>query len=240
MLSSGAAPLTRELVEATYDRIKVGVRQGYGLSETSPAAHIQQWHEWRTSIGSVGRLLPNLESKYMTLSENGSTPSEVAEGEVGELYLRGPNIFLGYHNNPTATAECLSPDGWFRTGDVGFQDRVGNFYVTDRAKELIKYNGFQVAPAELEGILIGQDWVEDAGVVGFQSKDMHTELPLAFVVATAACKACKACKQSEDEKPDRLLDGWMRESHTTNAFALVSISLLPYRRIRVARSCADC
>jgi acyl-CoA synthetase (AMP-forming)/AMP-acid ligase II len=138
----------------------------------------------------------------MTLSENGSTSSEVAEGEVGELYLRGPNIFLGYHNNPTATAECLSPDGWFRTGDVGFQDRVGNFYVTDRAKELTKYNGFQVAPAELEGILIGHDWVEDAGVVGFQSKDMHTELPLAFVVATAACKACK---QSEDEKARQIV-----------------------------------
>lgn len=93
----------------------------------------------------------------MTLSDSDSTLSEVPEGEVGELYVLGPNIFLGYHNNPIATAECLSPDGWFRTGDVGFQDHEGNFYITDRVKGLIKYNGFQVAPAELEGMLLGMN-----------------------------------------------------------------------------------
>ncbi|GLI81741.1 hypothetical protein PoHVEF18_010130 [Penicillium ochrochloron] len=205
LLNSGAAPLTRELVEATHARIGVGVKQGYGLSETSPGTHTQPWHEWNISIGSVGRLLPNLEAKYMTIPGDGSKPAEVAEGKAGELYLRGPNIFLGYHNKPAATAECLSADGWFRTGDVGFQDRHGNFYITDRVKELIKYKGFQVAPAELEGILLGHEWIDDVGVVGVDDKEQATELPLAFVVQSPNGKAVKL---DDAEKAARLIS-WM-------------------------------
>ena len=86
------------------------------------------------------------------MPEDGSESKEVPVGDVGELYLRGPNVFLGYHQNPAATRDCLSADGWFRTGDVGYQDSKGNFFITDRVKELIKYKGFQVAPAER------QDW----------------------------------------------------------------------------------
>ncbi len=78
----------------------------------------------------------------MIMPEDDSEPCEVSSGEVGELYLRGPNVFLGYFQNPTATQECLSVDGWFRTGDVGYQDSRGNFYITNRVKELIKYKGF--------------------------------------------------------------------------------------------------
>ncbi|RAL03398.1 acyl--CoA ligase [Aspergillus ibericus CBS 121593] len=185
MLNSGAAPLTQELVEAVYTRIKCGIKQGYGLSETSPTTHTQPWEEWRTSIGSVGKLLPNMDAKYMTMPEDASEPVEVPAGQIGELYMRGPNIFLGYHNNPSATAECLTPDGWFRTGDVGYQDPQGNFYITDRVKELIKYKGFQVAPAELEGILLDNDAIDDVAVIGLESEAHGTEVPLAYVVRSA-------------------------------------------------------
>ena len=75
---------------------------------------------------------------------------ELPQGQSGELWIKGPNVFLGYLNNTTATSEALTPDGYYKTGDVGYQDQEGNFYVTDRLKELIKYKGFQVAPAELE------------------------------------------------------------------------------------------
>ncbi|KAF9890638.1 hypothetical protein FE257_005769 [Aspergillus nanangensis] len=187
MMNSGAAPLTKELVEAVYARIGVGVKQGYGLSETSPTTHTQTWEEWRTSIGSVGKLMPNMEAKYMTSPDDGSEPQEVATGKVGELYLRGPNIFVGYHANPTATAESLSSDGWFRTGDVGYQDAHNNFYITDRVKELIKYKGFQVAPAELEGILIDHVAVDDVAVIGVERDG--TEVPLAYVVRSSKSKS---------------------------------------------------
>ncbi|PYH99613.1 acetyl-CoA synthetase-like protein [Aspergillus ellipticus CBS 707.79] len=185
MMNSGAAPLTQELVEAVYSRIRCGIKQGYGLSETSPTTHTQPWEEWRTTIGSVGKLLPNMDAKYMTMPEDGSDPTEVAPGQVGELYMRGPNVFLGYHNNPAATADCLSSDGWFRTGDVGYQDEQGNFYITDRVKELIKYKGFQVAPAELEGILVDNEAVDDVAVIGIESEAHGTEVPLAYVVRSA-------------------------------------------------------
>ncbi|QMW46617.1 hypothetical protein G4B11_010072 [Aspergillus flavus] len=107
-----------------------------------------------------------MEAKYMTTPDDGSDPREVQTGEVGELYLRGPNIFLGYHKNPSATADSISKDGWFRTGDVGYQDFKGNFFITDRVKELIEYKGFQVAPAELRGILIAMSFIEAAVQLG--------------------------------------------------------------------------
>ncbi|KAJ5783019.1 hypothetical protein N7457_004793 [Penicillium paradoxum] len=206
MMNSGAAPLTRELVEAVYARIKVGVKQGYGLSETSPTTHSQPWAEWRTSIGSVGKMVPNMEAKYMTVPEDNSEPREVAIGEVGELYLRGPNIFCGYHANPTATAESLSSDGWFRTGDVGYQDKDMNFYITDRVKELIKYKGFQVAPAELEGILIDNKAIDDVAVIGIDSEAHGTEVPVAYVVRSAKSKTSGLSDQQEAANIIKWLD----------------------------------
>lgn len=197
LMNSGAAPLTQELVDAVYARLKVGIKQGYGLSETSPTTHTQPWEEWRTSIGSVGRLLPNMEAKYMSMPEDDSEPQEVKVGEVGELSLRGPNIFLGYHNNPTATKESLTPDGWFRTGDVGYQDKNGSFYITDRVKELIKYKGFQVPPAELEGILVDNEAVDDVAVVGIESQAHGSEVPLAFVVRSEKSKSSGISAEQE-------------------------------------------
>ncbi|KAB8254525.1 hypothetical protein BDV32DRAFT_15255 [Aspergillus pseudonomiae] len=206
MMNSGAAPLTHELVEAVYARIKCGIKQGYGLSETSPTTHTQPWEEWRTSIGSVGKMLPNMEAKYMTMPEDGSEPREVSAGEVGELYMKGPNVFQGYHNNPAATAECLT-DGWFRTGDVGYQDKNGNFYITDRVKELIKYKGFQVAPAELEGILVDHEAIDDVAVIGIESEAHGTEVPLAYIVRSATSKSSGASAEQEAANIIKWLDG---------------------------------
>lgn len=138
MLNSGAAPLTKELVESMYNRIKIPVKQGYGLSETSPTTHTQPWDDWRRTIGAVGTLLPNITAKYMSPEEK-----ELPRGEVGELWVKGPNVFLGYLNNPEGTKNALTADGFFKTGDVGYQDKEGFFYITDRVKELIKYKGFQ-------------------------------------------------------------------------------------------------
>lgn len=182
MMNSGAAPLTRELIDALHARLKCGIKQGYGLSETSPTTHTGPWGTWHKKAGSAGTLLPNLEVKYMTTPEDDSAPQEVPVGQVGELYMRGPNVFKGYHNNPAATAAALSPDGWFRTGDVGFEDADGYLYITDRVKELIKYKGFQVAPAELEGILVDNEAVQDVAVIGVESAAHGSEVPRAYIV----------------------------------------------------------
>ena len=135
------------------------------------------WELWDKPIGSVGTLLPNQTAKYMSPEEK-----ELAVGETGELWVKGPNVFKGYHNNPEATKNALTEDGYFKTGDVGHQDTNGNFFITDRVKELIKYKGFQVPPAELEGLLISHSKVNDVAVIGIYNKDQATELPRAYIV----------------------------------------------------------
>ncbi|KAF3940209.1 S-dihydroxybenzoyltransferase [Dactylella cylindrospora] len=177
MMNSGAAPLTREIQDAVWERLKIPVKQGYGLSETAPTTHTQPWEDWKEKIGSVGPLLPNMVAKYV-----GEDGVEVKAGEVGELWLKGPNIMLGYWKNEEATRGCMTEDGYFKTGDVGYQDTNGNFYITDRVKELIKYKGFQVPPAELEGKITSHPKVVDAAVTGIFDEEMHTEVPRAYVV----------------------------------------------------------
>jgi long-subunit acyl-CoA synthetase (AMP-forming) len=188
MTQSGAAPLTRELIEQVYKRVGVRIKQGYGLSETSPCLYQGSWDTWNVDIGSVGALLPNLEVKICEPFDSSlggvgnKTPRELEQGSVGELHVKGPNVFSGYHGNSNATDNCLSADGWFRTGDVGFINERGNLFITDRVKELIKYKGFQVAPAELEGYLHDFPGVIDCTAVGVYNKQMATEVPRAYVV----------------------------------------------------------
>ncbi|KAF2440917.1 4-coumarate-CoA ligase-like protein [Karstenula rhodostoma CBS 690.94] len=198
MMNSGAAPLTKELVDAVYERLKIPIKQGYGLSETSPTTHTQPWETWNTHVGSVGTLLPYQVAKYMSPEEK-----ELEVGEVGELWIKGPNVFKGYLNNPEGTANALTSDGYFRTGDVGYQDADGNFYITDRIKELIKYKGFQVAPAELEGILLSHPSINDVAVIGVYEKDEATELPRAYVVPK------EGLGRTDDEK--KAIIGWLGE-----------------------------
>ncbi|KIV94686.1 hypothetical protein PV10_02430 [Exophiala mesophila] len=193
MVNSGAAPLTKDLVESLYKRIGLRVKQGYGLSETSPTIFMQRWEDWQTAVGTTGQLVPNVLAKFCKVpapGEESDGSKELPRGETGELYVKGPNIFVGYHNNVAATAECLE-DGWFRTGDVGFIDKEGNLTITDRVKELIKYKGFQVPPAELEGYLAGHDNVDDVCVVGVESQELGTEVPRAYIVRKGGLKAVK-------------------------------------------------
>ncbi|KAK5166562.1 uncharacterized protein LTR77_008105 [Saxophila tyrrhenica] len=180
MITSGAAPLTQELVDTVYRKLNIKINQAYGLSETSPMTHTQPWDEWYTSVGSVGKMFPNMTAKYVDPDGN-----EVGANEAGELWLAGPNIFGGYWKNEQATADSITEqDGlrYFKTGDVGYQDKDHNFYITDRVKELIKYKGFQVAPAELEGKLMDHAMVNDVAVIGVYHKEQETEVPRAFVV----------------------------------------------------------
>lgn len=189
MITSGAAPLTRELVDAVHKRLGIKINQAYGLSETSPMTHTQPWDEWYSSVGSVGKMFPNMTAKYIT-----ADGSEAKAGEAGELWLAGPNVFKGYWNNEKATGESLTrQEGglvYFKTGDVGFQDEGHNFFITDRVKELIKYKGFQVAPAELEGKLMDHPMVDDVAVIGVEDREMHTEVsvvPLRFESRGSLC-----------------------------------------------------
>ncbi|KIX07131.1 uncharacterized protein Z518_05108 [Rhinocladiella mackenziei CBS 650.93] len=191
MTNSGAAPLTRDLVETLFKRKGVRVKQGYGLSETSPTIFMQRWEDWLNTVGSTGWMVPNLEAKFCAVpgaGEESDGTKELPVGQVGELYVKGPNVFTGYHNNPSATAECLT-DGWFRTGDVGFLDAQGNLTITDRVKELIKYKGFQVPPAELEGYLANHELIDDVAVVGVDSTELGTEVPRAYVVRKGGLSA---------------------------------------------------
>lgn len=195
MTQSGAAPLTRELIEQVFKRVNIRIKQGYGLSETSPCLYQGSWGNWQVDIGSCGTLLPNLEAKICEPSGNSGenatawTHRELPLGAAGELYVKGPNVFKGYHNNAEATAECLSPDGWFRTGDVGYITERGNLFITDRVKELIKYKGFQVPPAELEGYLIEFPGIGDCAVVGIYNEELATEVPRAYIVREDTSKS---------------------------------------------------
>ena len=124
-------------------------------------------------------MFPNMKAKYIS-----SEGQELGPGEAGELWLSGPNIFKGYWKNEEATKDAITSDGFFKTGDVGFQDKNNNFYITDRVKELIKYKGFQVAPAELEGKLMDHPAINDVAVIGINDEEQHTEVPRAYVVAS--------------------------------------------------------
>jgi 4-coumarate--CoA ligase len=128
---------------------------------------------------------------------------EVPTGKEGEVWIKGPNVFLGYLRNDAATAACKTPDGFFKTGDIGYEDEDGNMYITDRVKELIKYKGFQVAPAELEGLLVGCELVDDVAVIGIRDETQATEVPLACVVAREGV--------ARDEKSEKVIVEWLAE-----------------------------
>jgi acyl-CoA synthetase (AMP-forming)/AMP-acid ligase II len=173
---SGAAPLGPELSRACEARLGCEVIQGYGMTEASPATHITAPGGGRA--GSVGPCVPNMECKLVSVE----TGEEVAGTfERGEVWVRGPQVMKGYLNCPEATAQTLDADGWLHTGDVAYVDEDGYFFIVDRAKELIKYKAFQVAPAELEALLLTHPSVADAAVVPSPDEEAG-EVPKAFVV----------------------------------------------------------
>ncbi len=178
LVISGAAPLDAELVGRAEARIGAPIRQGYGMTELSPVSHKSRLARVaETPPGSVGALIPNTEARLV----DPATGEDVAEGEEGEIWVRGPQVMRGYLNNPEATAETLVDDGWLRTGDIARIDPDGFTFIVDRLKELIKYKGYQVPPAELEAVLVSHPKVRDAGVIGAPMDD-GGESPKAFVV----------------------------------------------------------
>ena len=173
---SGAAPLGAELADKVAKRLDCNVIQGYGMTETSPVTHIVR-PDGENRAGSIGRELEDTECRIVDV-ESGD---DAAEGERGELWIRGPQVMAGYLNNDEATAETIDSDGWLHTGDVAVRDEDGFYFIVDRLKELIKYKGFQVPPAELEAILINHPDVADVAVIGIQDEDAG-EIPKAYVV----------------------------------------------------------
>ena len=233
-IQCGAAPLGPGLAQKFIDRLhsrgakNVPLTQAYGLTETSTTTHLLPVPWSAKKVGSCGWLLPNMEARIIDEDEkdvirprdednpffNGGkktarTLDENSDGR-GELWVRGPLLMKGYLNNPTATANAFSEDGWLKTGDVGIKDDDGFYYIVDRKKELIKYKGFQgvslclsffcergnlpfsffrflfflVPPAELEAVLLTKDDILDVGVIGVRlTEDDSTELPRAYIVS---------------------------------------------------------
>ena len=179
---SGAAPLDGALGKTVAERIGVRVRQGYGMTEMSPVSHAIPLDWDNVPLDSVGPAIPNLESKLIDplTGDEIEIPTE-GESAPGELLCRGPNIMIGYLNNPEATAEVLEPDGFLHTGDIATANAQGIVTIIDRLKELIKYKGYQVAPAVLEAVLLSHPQIADAAVIGVKDDDGQ-EIPKAFVV----------------------------------------------------------
>ncbi|MFC5995499.1 AMP-binding protein [Pseudonocardia hispaniensis] len=177
VILSGAAPLDAELGHAVAKRLGCRVLQGYGMTEMSPVSHCIPDDRSGIDLNSVGYLVPNMECKLV----DPGTGEEVGPGERGELWCRGPNVMTGYLNNPEATAETLDAEGFLHTGDVAVVTEDGVFTIVDRVKELIKYKGYQVPPAELEALLLTNDKIADAAVIGVRDAEGE-EVPKAFVV----------------------------------------------------------
>ena len=181
---SGAAPLGEELTRACMDRLGCTIRQGYGLTETSPVTHTSPAPPAVLKFGSVGVAAPNTECKIIDLE----TGTPLGPGERGEVCVRGPQVMKGYLNNPEATAQTIDLHGWLHTGDIGYADEDGHFFIVDRAKELIKYKGFQVPPAELEAVLLTHPCIADAAVIPFPD-DEAGEVPKGIVVLKEPAEA---------------------------------------------------
>jgi acyl-CoA synthetase (AMP-forming)/AMP-acid ligase II len=182
VLGMGAAPVSAELERACAARLGCLVGQGYGMTESSAAlAVFPAEAPERGRPGSAGELLGGTEAIVV----DPATGAAVAPGAVGEIRIRGPQVMRGYRGNPEATAATITPDGWLCTGDLGRVGADGVVEVTDRLKELIKYKGHQVAPAELEALIATHPAVADVAVVGSPDEEAG-ELPKAFVVAAGA------------------------------------------------------
>ena len=176
LVNSGAAPLSAELAEAAAARVGCPVVQGYGLTESSPVTHVTPTDPGTHRPGMIGPPVPSTECKLVDVG----TGEELDAGEEGEVCVRGPQVMRGYLDDPEATARTIDADGWLHTGDVGRADADGYVVLVDRVKELIKYKGYQVAPAELEAVLVEHPAVAEAAVIG-RADEEAGEVPVAFV-----------------------------------------------------------
>jgi acyl-CoA synthetase (AMP-forming)/AMP-acid ligase II len=178
-IMSGAAPLPIDVARRVEDLYDCQVFQGYGMTEASPVTHITVMG--RNKPGTVGPPVADTRQKVVDLVSGDELPI----GEIGELLVDGPQVMLGYFNRPDATAESIVEDStgrWLRTGDIVSVDDEGYVTVHDRAKEMIKYKGYQIAPAELEAVLIEHPDIADAAVIPVDTGTVDGEIPKAFVV----------------------------------------------------------
>jgi 4-coumarate--CoA ligase len=178
IIGSGAAPLGTEVAQAVTDRLGCAVLQGWGMTEVTTVGACQFPHNHRP--GTVGVAFPNSAVRIVDTETGADLPVDTP----GELWVRGPHVMKGYLNRPEDTAKTLSADGWLRTGDVVSVDADGYLTMHDRLKEIIKVNGFQVAPAEIEAVLLSHPEIADAGVVGRPDAEAG-ERPVAHVVLAA-------------------------------------------------------
>ncbi|MCU1569726.1 MAG: 4-coumarate--CoA ligase 1 [Naasia sp.] len=206
---SGAAPFDEALGRALAQRLDARVRQGYGMTELSPVSHVIPPDRDDISLGSIGVPVANVESKLID-TETGEEIDLPAEGRSrpGELLVRGPNVMIGYLDRDEATHQTIDADGFLHTGDVASVDSDGVLYIVDRLKELIKYKGYQVAPAELEALLLTHPGIADAAVIGIPHEESG-EAPKAFVVRSPGSAV------TEDE-----------------VMAFVSEHVAPYKKVR--------
>jgi acyl-CoA synthetase (AMP-forming)/AMP-acid ligase II len=202
IIGCGAAPLGQELEQACASRLGCEIYQGYGLTEVAGACHVNITPVPPEKSGAVGPVLPNTFSKIIDTE----TAAELGPNEKGEVLIKGPHVMVGYLNNDEATHHCIDEEGWFHTGDVGYADDDGYFYIVDRVKELIKYKAYQVAPAELEALLVSHPAIADAAVIP-SPDELAGEIPKAFVVL------------NEDISPEEIM-------------SFVAEQVAPYKKIR--------
>lgn len=180
----GAAPLAEGVARECRARLGCIIQQVYGLTETSPFTHGNPVETATSKLASVGVCVANTECKVTDVA----TGAEVGPKQEGEICVRGPQVMRGYFKHDTATVGAIDAEGWFHTGDVGYADEAGYVYVVDRVKELIKYNAYQVAPAELEAVLLTHPAIADAAVIP-SPDEQAGEVPKAFVVLNDGANA---------------------------------------------------
>lgn len=206
----GAAPMDEALGAALIKQIPAVLLQGFGMTELSPVSHVTPLNNPDIPVGSIGLAVPNISFKVVDL-QTGKEIEKVQNGrtQAGEMLVKGPNVMVGYLNNQEATNATITSDGYLHTGDIVEVGPQGEVYVVDRLKELIKYKGYQVPPAELEALLLTHPAIADAAVVAHPDEDAG-EIPRAFVVLQPHSHI------TEDE-----------------IMAFVSAKVAPHKRIRI-------
>uniref|UniRef100_A0A914BUT6 Uncharacterized protein n=1 Tax=Acrobeloides nanus TaxID=290746 RepID=A0A914BUT6_9BILA len=176
LVITGGASAGKDLIEEVCKRLPniKYIVQAYGMTEAT-CTHLPILNNIQHA--SVGKLVSNLEQKIIDLE----TGNELPIGQIGEICIKSPANMMGYFNNPMATEECLDSENWYKTGDIGYLDEEGFLYVVERKKELIKVAGFQVAPTELEDVLMSKSDVRDCAVIGVPD-EIKGEVPKAFIV----------------------------------------------------------